>query len=894
MALSPGARLGPYEVTARIGVGGMGEVYRATDTNLGRQVAIKVLPDTFAQDPERLARFDREAKTLASLNHPNIAIIHGLEKADGIRALVMELVEGSTLADRIAQGPIPVEEALPIARQIADALEAAHERGIIHRDLKPGNVKVRPDGTVKVLDFGLAKIVEPGYGSDPTGGLGATVAAQSPTITTPAMTMAGVILGTAAYMSPEQAKGRPADKRSDLWAFGCVLYEMLTGRRAFDGDDVGEVLAAVIKSEVNWDGLPPAVPPRVRELMRRCLRKDSRQRLGDAGAVRLELDDVLASPEDTPIPSVRRGFVSLPVALSVGLIAMAASSAVTVWLRPPAAAPSAPSLARLSLSIPAGTELTEGVSVVISPNGEQVAYVASRGGIPQLYIRSLNDFASRPLPDTQRATAPFFSPDGMWLGFFANGKLKKVSTTSGVVVELADVGPPYGLAGTWGPADTIVYPSPMGLAEIAASGGTSRPLLPQQANGVIDRPRSALFPDFLPGGAALLVSSDSGGDSTEDRSIDVLKISTGERRVLLQRGIMPRYLPTGHLVFMRGGALMAVRFDVQRLETVGTPVEVLTGVRQDFFGTFSCSSYGSCVYIPGATPGQKRITLVDRAGATRSLPLAVNNYTRPRFSPSGDRLSWQIGGARCSIDVFDIGQGRTTRLTPENDNHNPVWAPDGQRIAYVSYPGDQRGYHLAARPATGGVEERLGPTDRVVGPTTEIAWSALGAVVFADRGDLWSLSLSPGSQPAPFAPSRFTESSPTFSPDGRWLAYVSDESGRTEVYVRPFPGSGESHTISVDGGSEPVWDRRGRELFYRNGDAMMVVAVTTQPTFSAGRPRLLFTGPFVRGGDRINYDASPDGESFVMLDSGEDSGAATKINVMLNWFEELKRLVPTK
>jgi serine/threonine-protein kinase len=585
-----------------------------------------------------------------------------------------------------------------------------------------------------------------------------------------------------------------------------------------------------------------------------------------------------------------RAVVSLRTALFVGLIAVAASLSITVWLRPPTAPQTVSNVARLTLSVPAGTELTDGVSVVISPDGTQVAYVASRGGIPQLYLRSMNAFEARPLADTQRAIAPFFSPDGKWLGFFADGKLKKVSTTGGVVVELADAGPPYGLAGAWGPADTIVYPGPMGLAEIAASGGTSRPILPpEQRAGAASGP---LFPDFLPGGDRLLVSSSSGGDAAEDRSIDLMTLSTGERRVLVQRGIMPRYLPTGHLLFLRGGALMAVPFDVKRLEPVGTPVEVLTGVRQDSFGTFSCSNHGSCVYIPGGAPSQRRVILVDRTGTPRPLPLPAGNYANPRFSPSGDKLSFWMVGRRCDVDIYDIARGTTTRLTSENDNHSPSWA-DGHRIAYISLQGASSRYRLVARSATGGVEERLGPAELTVGPVTPISLSPLGTLVFADRGDLWSLSLSPNSQPRPFAPSRFNETAPAFSPDGRWLAYVSDESGRLEVYVRPFPGPGEKYPISVGGGSEPVWDRRGRELYFRNGDQMLVVAVTTQPTFGAGRPRLLFTGPFVRSAGRISYDISPDGESFVMLDSGQESGAATQVNVLLNWYEELKRLAPT-
>ena len=400
MALASGTRLGPYEISAQIGTGGMGEVYRARDTKLDRDVAIKVLPESLASDGERVARFEREARTLAALNHPNIAHIHGFEESNGLKALVMEFVEGATLADRIAEGPVPVDEALPIAKQIAEALEAAHELNIIHRDLKPANVKVRPDGAVKVLDFGLAKAMEP------AGALSAGSLSQSPTITTPAMTQVGMILGTAAYMSPEQARGRPVDRRTDVWALGCVLYEMLAGVPAFSGEDVGEVLAAVIKTDVDWDRVAGVAPVRIETLLRRCLRKDQRRRLGDAGTVRIEIEDVLASPGETKATPSSRTVVSLWLALVAGLTLAVASAATTAWLRTPGGSKTPAKVARITLSLPPGTELTDGPSVVISPDGTRIAYVASRGGVPQLYLRALNEFDARPLADTQWAAAP--------------------------------------------------------------------------------------------------------------------------------------------------------------------------------------------------------------------------------------------------------------------------------------------------------------------------------------------------------------------------------------------------------------------------------------------------------------------------------------------------------
>jgi len=427
----------------------------------------------------------------------------------------------------------------------------------------------------------------------------------------------------------------------------------------------------------------------------------------------------------------------------------------------------------------------------------------------------------------------------------------------------------------------------MGIAEIPASGGTSRSLLSGEERFALN----AHFPEFLPGGEALLVSSPT-GDSSEDQSIDLLTLSTGKRRVLVQRGILPRYLPTGHLVFLRDGTLMAVPFNVSTMQPVGTPVEVLTGVRQTNFGAFSCSQNGSCVYVAGGATGHRKVTFVDRAGTARPLPLPPSSYNNPRFSPSGDKLSLWLGGRRCDVEIYDVTGGRTTKLTSENDNHAPVWVPNGQEVTYISKRGSKAGYEVVSRPVSGaGVERRLGAT---VGPTTQLSWSPLGTLVFTIGGDLWSLRASANEEPQPFAPSRFNEAEPAFSPDGRWLAYTSDESGRFEVYVTPFPGPGEKYPISIGGGSEPVWDRRGRELFFRNGDQMMVVEVKTQPTFNAGRPRLQFTGSFLRTPNRINYDVSPDGETFVMVDASEENGAATQVNVLLNWFEEVKRLVPTK
>jgi len=866
----------------------MGEVYRAHDTKLNRDVALKVLPDSFANDPDRLARFQREAQVLASLNHPNIAHIHGLEESGGVRALVMELVEGEDLAQRLTRGAIPIDEAFPIAKQIAEALEAAHEQGIIHRDLKPANIKVRADGTVKVLDFGLAKAMEPV-------GVASASVSMSPTITTPAMmTGAGMILGTAAYMSPEQAKGRVADKRSDVWAIGCVLYEMLTGSRAFAGDDVGEVFAEVIKVNVDWRRLETVPNAALVALVRRCLRKEPRQRPGDGAAIRLEIDEAIASPV-VLLSEVPRGS-SVPVtwAIAGAIVAMVAATAATAFLRTSVPAHPAMPTAHVVLPLPPGTALRDGPTSVISPDGSQIAYEASRGGVGQLYIRSLGDFEPRPLSGTQNATGPFFSSDGRWVGFVVGGRLKKVSVNGGVVADLAAA---RASPGAWNPDDTIIFQGADGLAVIPASGGSARTLL---SAAQVDAGGGASFPGILPVKDMALVSSRRRlTDRGDDSSIDLLTVSTGERRVLVQGGIFPRYLRSGHLVFMRAGSLMAVPFDLKTLETQGAPVEVLNGIRTNYgdVGAFSCSDTGSCIYAPGSTNMQRNVVMVDRAGTARSVPLPAANYAQPRLSPAGDRLLYWILQVRCDVAVADLVRGGVTRLTSDGDNHNPAWVPGAQQISYISAKtlvGTRR-YSFFLRSASGSsAEEPLAADLPTLGPEVPMSWAPDRTLAYSDGEDIWTIAPNGDRRPRVFANSRFVETTPAFSPDGRWIAYASDESGQFEVYVQPFPGPGDKYTISTSGGGEPAWSRGGKELFYRNGDQMMAVDVETQP-FRAARPKVLFTGRYLHtaAGRRTEYDVASNGD-FVMLSVAEGDQAATQINLLMNWFEELKARVPPK
>jgi eukaryotic-like serine/threonine-protein kinase len=883
MSLKVGSRLGRYEVVSLLGRGGMGEVYRARDTKLKRDVALKVLPEEFTADHNRLARFQREAEVLASLNHSHIASIYGLEEAEGAQALVLELVDGTTLSDRIAHGPIPLDEALPIAQQIADALEAAHEHGVIHRDLKPGNIKVLSDGSVKVLDFGLAKVLDLSVdGSDPS---------QSPTITTPAVTRLGVILGTAAYMSPEQARGKGVDKRSDIWAYGCVLYEMLTGSRAFDGDDVSDTLAFVITKDPDWAALPSAIPPAVRALLRHCLQKSVRLRLRDIGDARLAIDDALAElGADTPVGSLVTGartpgrrslpwiYLSLVVLSAVGLTLL-------LTQRRAEAPPTGPK--RLVLQLPTGDQLAFGESapvgegrpsLAISPDGARIVYVGRRAGSVRLYQRPLDQFDSTAIAGTEGAFNPFFSPDGQWIGFFTNTHLKKVPVSGGNPVTLCEARNPYGA--TWS-RDSIFFAQGFGMAlsRVPAAGGP--------AEVVRSGGSPKFWPFAVPGDDALLVSGWPSG-------IQLVRLNDGERgdRLIARTYTSGRLTPTGHLILVRPGQLFAAPFDQARWEIIGVETPVLAGVRTESWGGghFSFSREGTLAYVQGAPATTGSLMSLDRAGNAASMPgFGVGNFGSFKLSPSGDKLAIIVSEAINELWVYDLGRGTRTRLNATTNSGHPLWTPDGEWVTFGSFLSGA--WNIFRQPADGSGE----PSRLVSSANNQIpySWSPDGRVLAytevnpTTRSDIWLFSES-DRQPQPFLSGTFNEGQPAISPDGEWIAYVSDESGKSEVYVTSYPAVRGRSLISLEGGEEPIWSRNGKELFYRNGQRWMAVTTSTRPAFDASRPRLMFEGNYLNVSG-LSYDVTPDGRRFVLI-RGLETPPAREIHVVLNWFEELKRL----
>jgi len=877
MTLEAGTRLGSYEILAPLGSGGMGDVYRARDRKLDRDVAVKLLPEALWQDGERRSRLEREARLLAALNHPAIAAIYGLEEHEGVRFLVLELIPGETLAQKIARGPLEWKEALSLFHQIAAALEAAHQKGIIHRDLKPDNVKLTPEGRIKVLDFGLAKDVS----ENPTG----ENLSHSPTLARGTAT--GVILGTAAYMSPEQARGMTVDSRTDVWAFGCCLYEALTGRKAFTGETASDILARILEREPDWEKLPAGTPASVRALLRKCLQKDPSRRLRDMWDVRVEMEEALAEPSSKP--SARPERVSRP-ALTAAALLGALTAGLVFWSFRRSPLSEGDSLTRFAVELPAGERLrisSQGAftmvgSIALSPDGKTLAYIATDGVRSWLYLRRLDQLEASPMPGTEGALEPFFSPDSEWVGFTANGVLYRISVTSGERATLSQM-PSIPSGASWSEGNTIVYSSSFRLNRLQAAGGT--PLEVKRGEAGV----SYHFPYFLPGGEDALVSV-----LTRQRShIGVLSLESGELNMLagLGEGTTAAYVATGHIVYGASGRILAVPFDLEKHEVLGDPVPVADDVYTMPGGRafFSVSKNGDLAYVPGGEV-DRNLVFIDRDGRVVPGSAGPRFASHPRFSPRGNLLSIGGGpGLARDIWTMDLERGTLSRLTADDQNIHSTWSPDGARIAYAS------GNRIVWRAADGsGETEVLADWERTPFPSS---FSPEGSLLaFWERNpatglDIRVVPLQGDRKPIPFLETSFNESYGTFSPDGRFMAYTSDESGRYEVYVRPYPGPGGKVTVSTDGGAEACWSRDGKELFYRRGRQVLSVPVTTEPAFTAGKPRVLFEGDYDFGtyGD-AHYDVSPDGKTFAMAE--DETPPPTRVNVVLNWGEELKRLAP--
>jgi serine/threonine-protein kinase len=963
-----GTQFGPYRVESLLGAGGMGAVYRATDTVLGRHVAIKILPDDLAADPDWVARFRREAQALAALNHPHVGAIYGFEALDGRAGsafgLVLELVEGATLAEKLTAGPLPVDEALAIAQQIAEALDAAHQRGIVHRDLKPGNIKVRDDGTVKVLDFGLA-IVAPSENPDER----RLDVSRRNTLTSPnttqAITAIGTILGTAAYMSPEQAKGTPVTRTTDIWAFGCVLYEMLSGRVPFKGDGTTDTLALIVRGEPDFGLLPPTTPPPIRTLLRHCLDKEQRRRWPDAGSLRIAIEDARTAPTDVATPA---GLTRAPnwrrkVVAALVIVAAATLSALGAWRLARQEPPRA--VARVLIGVSPASQIARTLeqpnarpfrtAIALSPDGQSLAFIGAqpegtadaslppaasvspaRTRGPQLYLRRLDQLQATPIEGTEWADSPFFSPDGQWVGFWQaasdtlqSGELKKVPLAGGPIVSICRTALPAGIS--WGPNGQIIFANHGGggLWQVADAGGMPEKLTtPDSTRGEL----SHRLPHVLPDGRAVLFTIQRSPRDWDDAQVAVRSLVTGEQKVLVESAADARYVTSGHIVYARMGTLLAQPLDATRFEVTGTPVGVIDGVMHDVnspftignsgAAQFSVASNGTLAYLPGgaAPEGDYIPVWVDRGGVDTEVGIPSRSVAgRPRLSPDGRRIAFPVGEG---IGIFDLARQSFQILTssawgPPAIRSAPefrfvAWHPDGERLAFTGVDGEL--YWMRADAS--GEAERLAENDPNVRSSPRVrvptSWSVDGrTLVFTERlglpasvnRDIWTLTLGDAAPAArPFLASAADESSAELSPDGRYLAYESNQSGRLEVYVQPFPGPGRRELVSADGGAQPAWAPNGGALFYRvSGPGpmlrMMAVDVTLGHAFAAGKPRVLWEAmrPRYPGGTGgRTYDVAPDGRRFLMIQQRDSvpQPPVTHVVLVQNWLEELKRLVP--
>ena len=947
-----GRRLGAYEVEVWIGAGGMGEVYRARDVRLGRNVAIKVLPPFLVGNPDRAERFKREAKILATLNHPHIGAIYALEESEGVLGLVLELVEGPTLADRLNQGPLAVADALAVARQTADALVAAHAKGIVHRDLKPANIKLASNGTVKVLDFGLAKAAVDRSDLNTTG---------RPPLD---LTAEGAVIGTASYMSPEQARGLPVDVRSDVWAFGCVLYETLTGRRAFRGDTIADCFAAVLSSEPDWSQLPPSTPPSIVGLLQRCLDKNAHQRLGQIVDAREELDRAMARRSRSAVIAARLASMArrVPRAAYAAALAMIVVAAA-VGVRAINQMTARPQQVEIGLANDEFIPPTHSSELAVSPDGMLIAYASTKalssmprmertqnmssaagmgnskpaapnmgsaGGMgssmpatqnmgsaadmgnsmppmtmsEQIYVRPLTEERAKPVGGAL-GSAPFFSPDGKWLGFWhaPTGTLRKVALTGGAPIKICPA--ISGIAGaTWGPDDTIVF-AWFDLFSVPSAGGTPKLLLK------VDEQKGERFfrhPYFLPSGKAVLFTIGTADSySYDDANIGVLSLTTGEKKILIEGGSSARYSPSGHLIYARGGKLLAVAFDPDKLQVTGRPFPVVDGVFMSAntgMAAYSISSDGRLVYAEGPVERAARVPVwVDRKGRATPLSLPPRSYLHPKLSPDERRLAIEVEGASHDIFTYDFARGALTKMSFDGASHWPLWTPDGRRLTYRSWKtGTMTMWWMPADRS--GAPELLTSVGSMQSPES---WAPNGTMLAFTQmdnpesgSDIYLLPMEGNRTPRPLIRTKFSEGSPKFSPDGKWLAYSSNESGRPEVYAMTFPGPGPTIQLSTNGGTDPVWRRDGRELYYRNGDQMMVVSVTSSPQTTFAKPIVLWEAHYaagvgsscgMSGPTSANYDVSADGQRFLMIEDKSEGLECKMLHVVTNWSRQLVREV---
>ena len=896
-----GKTLNHYAIESQLGVGGMGEVYLAKDTKLGRSVAVKVLPEIFARDDDRISRFEREAKLLASLNHPNIAALYGMEVADGKHFLVMELVAGDTLAGRLLRGPISVGEMLKIALQIADALEAAHEKGVIHRDLKPANVKITPEGKVKVLDFGLAKAME----SSPAD----ANLSNSPTLSM-AATNAGVILGTAAYMSPEQANGFAADQRSDVFSFGCVLFEMLTGRQPFQGRTTSEVMAGVLVRDPDWNLLPGNLNPRIHELIRRSLEKEPKRRWQAVGDMRVEIERLISDPEGMiavpqqaakPRPLWQRSIPLLVTALVAGLIA---SYAAWNLKQTPAAA-----ITRFPLTLPAEQVFTRtGRPILaISPDGTKVVYVANN----QLFLRQMADMEARPIPGADGDVAnPFFSPDGQSIGFWSSrdGAIKRIAISGGAAITICKAGIPLGAS--WDGGHIVFAESGKGIMRVSADGGEPEVLVASAADSIHG-------PQILDHGRAVLFTITTSQNATkwDQAQIVVQPLPSGTRKVLVRGGSDARYVPSGHIIYALAGNVLAIPFDLKNLEVKGGPVPVIEGVMRSSGGAtgsaqLSLSENGTLVYAPGSSQpaSQQTLALVDRSGKAQPLPLVPGTYEVPRVSPDGKRVAVGTNDGKDQIVwIYDLSGGTSLRrLTFGGKNSAPIWSSDGRYIIFNSDREGDSGLFRQAADGSGSAERLTKPDPGMAHFAESIARSGKALAFFVLRssfGGIWMLPLEGDRKAQPFAEvPNSIQVHASISPDGRWVAYMSTELGSSnpQVFVQPYPATGAKYQITTDGAVAPLWSPDGKQIYYWWGGRILAIDVRTQPGLSFGKPSPLpiqlvsQPSPGLR-----DYDVTPDGKQFLIVTSGASTAAgqtavSAQIDVVLNWFEELKQRAPVR